>query len=285
MTSIPFEKIKSYRQDTFGLLPGRRLKSADEAVEFVNQRSFVFFWPIKDIVLPSLWVATAGDRPVADQHDDPGHITWDWKDSLLGQRRWYYAKVLRKRATMIALSSAPYFYALSRNYGAPEEDYLTLYEQGQLTQEAKTVYETLLREGPLNTVALRKATRMTSQESDARFNRALADLQADFKILPTGVAKAGAWNYAFIYEIAARHFPELPEQAHSISERAAREKLLADYFHSVGGAQPGDIQRLFAWGKASNEAAVEKLVLSGLITREIQVTGKPGEWLALRELL
>jgi hypothetical protein len=285
MLSIPFERIKAYRADTFGLLPGRRLTSADEAVEFVNQRSFTFFWPIKDILLPSLWVATAGDRPVPDQHDDPGHITWDWKDSLLGQRRWYYAKVLRKKATMISLETAPYFYALSRNYGAPEEDYLTLYEQGQLTQEAKTVYETLLREGPLNTVALRKATRMTSQESDSRFNRALADLQADFKILPTGVAKAGAWNYAFVYEITARHFPELPEEAHPISERAAREKLLRDYFRSVGALQLRDILRLFGWGKAHSEAAIDGLVLSGQITRDVQVTGQAGEWLVLRELV
>jgi hypothetical protein len=28
---------------------------------------------------------------------------------------------------MISLEIAPFFYALSENYGAPEEDYLTLY--------------------------------------------------------------------------------------------------------------------------------------------------------------
>jgi hypothetical protein len=284
MASISFERIKAYRKDTFVLQPGSRLTSADQAVDFVNQRGFVFFWPIKNIVLPSLWVATAGDRPVADQHDDSGHVTWGWKDGLLGQRRWYYAKVLHKKATMISLETAPHFYALSRNYGAPEEDYLTLYEQGLLTQEARTLYETLLREGPLDTVALRRATRMTSRESDSRFNRALTDLQADFKILPTGVARAGGWNYAFVYEITSRHFPDLPEAAHFISETAARERLLADYFRSVGAALPGDIQRLFGWGKAFNETAIASLISSGLIMRDIRVTGKTGEWLVLAEL-
>ncbi|MFO7623809.1 MAG: crosslink repair DNA glycosylase YcaQ family protein [Anaerolineales bacterium] len=285
MASIPFERVKAYRKDTFRLLPGQRLASAEEAVQFVNQRGFIFFWPIKDITLPNLWVAVAGDRPVADQHDDPGHVTWGWKDGLLGQRCWYYAKVLRKKATMISLERAPHFYALSHNYGAPDEDYLTLYEQGQLTQEAKTVYETLLHEGPLNTVALRKATRMSNRESDSRFNRALADLQADFKILPTGVAKAGAWNYAFIYEITSRHYPELPDFAHAISEREARQQLLADYFRSLGAAQPGEVQRLFGWGKASNEKAIESLVSSGQIIRDIQVAGQIGDWLALKELV
>jgi hypothetical protein len=285
MASISLERIKTYRQETFRLQLGKRLNSADEAVEYVNERGFIFFWPIKNITLPSLWAAVAGDRPVADQHDDPGHVTWGWKDGLLGQRRWYYAKVLRKKATMISLERTPYFYALSRNYGAPDEDYLTLYEQGQLTTEAKTIYETLLHEGPLDTVALRKATRMTSRESDSRFNRALADLQVDFKILPTGVAKAGAWNYAFVYEIAARYYPELPEEAHAISEREARETLLGDYLHSVGAAQPSDIQRLFKWGKTLTEKAIESLVLSGQIIRDVEVTGQTGEWLALRELV
>jgi hypothetical protein len=285
MVSISFERIKEYRNKTFRTLPGDGLTSAEDAVDFVNQRGFVFFWPIKNITLPSLWAATAGERPVADQHDDPGHVTWGWKDGLLGQRRWYYAKVLRKKATMISLDRAPFFYALSRNYGAPEEDYLTLYEQGLLTQEAKTVYEILLHEGPLDTVALRRASRMASQESDARFTRALADLQADFKILPTGVAKAGGWNYAFIYEVTARHFPQLPEAAHPISQGKARVKLLADYFRSLGAAQPGDIQRLFGWDKMPTERAIQSLVSSGQIIREIHLPDQVGEWLALKDLL
>lgn len=285
MTSIPLERIRAYRQDTFNLQPGKRLKSADEAVEFANQRGFLFFWPIKGVLLPSLWGAVAGDRPVPDQHDDPGHITWDWKDSLLGQRRWYYAKVLRKKATIISLVRAPDFYALSRNYGAPDEDYLTLYEQGLLTQEAKTVYETILREGALDTVALRRATRMTSRESDSRFNRALADLQADFKILPMGVAKAGAWNYAFIYEITARHFPDLPEAAHAISEREARSSLLGDYLRALGAVQKSDIQRLFGWGKTEIQAAAQSLVDAGEASDELEVESQLGAWLVLKTLV
>jgi hypothetical protein len=234
MSIVKQEKLQAFRAETFRTRSGDRLRSQEEAVAFANQRGFLFFWPISGISLPNLWTAVAGDRPVADAHDDPGHVTWGWKDDLLGKRRWYYAKVLRKKATIISLEITPYFYALSENYGSPEEDYLTLYEQGRLTQEAKAIYEALLGEGVLDTVALRRVTHMTSRESDHRFNRALIELQTDFKILPVGVTRSGGWNYAFAYDITARHFPDLPDRAHTIREDQARQKLVELYFRSVG---------------------------------------------------
>ncbi|HEX7976513.1 MAG TPA: crosslink repair DNA glycosylase YcaQ family protein [Anaerolineales bacterium] len=284
MNALPFEPIQAYRSQTFRLHPGQRLHSQEEAIDFVNQRGFVYFWPINGITLPSLWAATAGDRPVADAHDDPGHVTWGWKDSLLGKRRWYYAKVLRKRATIIALEVAPYFYALSENYGSPEEDYLTLYEQGRLTIEEKVVYEALLEKSPLDTVALRKAAHLTSRESDHRFNRALADLQADFKVLPVAVTEAGAWHYAFAYDVVARHFTELPDLAHGIREGEARQKLAELYFRSVGAAQQRDLVMLFGWSALQVERTLKRLSQAGLLRGGLEVEGRKGEWYALADL-
>ena len=284
MPSISLESIQSYRARTYRRLPGQRVKTKEQAIEFVNQRGFIYFWPIKDILLPSLWVAVAGDRPVADAHDDPGHVTWGWKDSLLGTRRWYYAKVLRKRATIISLEVAPYFYVLSENYGSPDEDYLIQYQQGRLTQEAKAVYEALLDKGSLDTVALRRATHLTSKESDARFNRALTELQADFKVLPVGVTQAGAWRYAFAYDLVARHFPELPEQARPISERQARQELARLYFNSLGAARLEDLVKLFGWTRTQAERAVTALVDTNLLQRNLELENQAGEWIAIREL-
>ena len=277
------DTIKAYRLDTFGL--NNRLTSREQAVEFVNQRGFIYFWPITNITLPSLWVAAAGDRPVADAHDDPGHITWDWKDSLLGQHVWYYAKVLRKKATIISLKLAPAFYALSENYGSPEEDYLTLYEQGRLTQESRAVYEALLEHGPLHTVALRKAARLTSLESDARFNRALTDLQAGFLVAPVGVADAGAWHYAFNYDIVARAFPELLEQSRFLGELDARQQLVSAYLSSTGAAQLRDLSLLFQWSPSDLDRTLNRLVSSGQLHRGLTLPDTRGEWLALPSLL
>ena len=284
MVKLPNQLIHSYRAQTFRLAPGRNLKSKEEAIAFVKERGFVYFWPISGTLLPSLWIAVAGDRPVADQHDDPGHITWGWKDSMLGGRDWYYAKILRKKATMIDFSVAPYFYALSENYGSPEEDYLTIYEQGRMTQEAKTMYEVLLNQGPMDTVALRRATRMTSQASDSRFNRALADLQADFKILPIAVTESGAWHYAFAYEITARHYPDLPEMAREIRESEARERIILIYFRSVGAAQMRDLTKLFQWKPAKIVRSIEHLIQTKQL-RRVEFEERTNEWFMLRELL
>ncbi len=279
MPAIDLRLLKDHRSSTFRLSRMKRLLSQSQAVKFVNERGFVYFWPVKGVDLPSLWAAVAGDRPVADAHDDPGHVTWGWKDSALPKRLWYYAKILRRRATMISLEIAPYFYALSQNFGSPEEDYLISYHEGRLTLAAKNIYEALLSNGPLDSIALRKAARLTSAK-ESEWNRALEDLQMDFKILPVGVAEAGAWKYAFIYQITARHFPDLPEKARMISESAARKKLLECYFESVGAAQMKDLNKLFGWGPDLTHRAVGKLLEAGSLCAA-EHPAQAGEWLAL----
>lgn len=306
MTQINLKKLQTHRTRTFrhaqdrafGLPPAKRLSSPSQALTFVNERGFVYFWPIKGIDLPSLWTAVAGDRPVADKHDDPGHITWGWKDGALDKKIWYYGKILRGKATMISLQVAPYFYALSENYGSPEEDYLIAYHEGRLTQASKQVYETLLDNGAMNTLDLRKNAKL-SNAKDSEFNKALEQLQRDFKILPVGVSDAGAWKYSHIYEITTRHFPDLSEQARVIKESQARAKLLELYFDMVGASQLRDVNKLFGWGNEIVKKTVGKLVESGKLLKAEHPkpalpkeyrdhvsasNGSAGEWLALAEL-
>lgn len=280
---INAKKLQTLRAQTFNLPSHKRLSTPRQALTFVNQRGFVYFWTIKGIDLPSLWTAVAGDRPVADQHDDPGHITWGWKDNSLDKKIWYYAKILRGKATMISLEIAPYFYALSENYGAPEEDYLIAYREGRLTQAAKQVYETLLEHGKLNTLDLRKLSKL-SNAKDSEFNKALEYLQRDFKILPVGVAQAGAWKYSHIYEITTRHFPDLSEQARRISESQARAKILQLYFNMIGAAQMRDVNKLFGWGNEVVKRSVGTLMDAGTLV----LTGHPksaGEWVAVKDVV
>lgn len=283
MATIDLERLKSHRARTFNLPPAKRLSSAAQALKFINQRGFVYFWPIKGIDFPSLWTAVAGDRPVADAHDDPGHITWRWKDGALDKKMWYYAKLLRRKATMISLDVAPYFYALSENYGSPEEDYLIAYEEGRLTQAAKQVYEALLKEGALNTLDLRRVAKLGNAK-ESEFSRAIDYLQADFKILPVGIAEAGAWRYSYIYEIVSRYYPDLPAKAHKIGESEARTKLVDLYFESIGATQARDAIKLFGWGADLTVRALRRLLESGkLLEGAHPLHG--GEWFALKELV
>lgn len=282
MPRLDLKKLNSHRARTFRLPPSLRVTSPKAALHFVNARGFVYFWPIKGIDLPSLWTAVAGNRVVADKHDDPGHVTWGWKDNALGRKIWYYAKILRRKATMISLEIAPYFYALSENYGSPDEDYLLAYEEGRLTQAAKQVYEALLKEGALNTIDLRRAAKLANAK-ESEFNKALEVLQSDFKILPIGVSEAGAWKYSFIYEIVSRHYPDLAEKARFISESDARRRLVELYFDSVGAAQERDVKKLFAWQKELTARTIAGLVEKQKLV-ESEHPKQKGEWLVLPEL-
>jgi hypothetical protein len=281
---IKFDRIQEYRSQTYGFDPKYRVKTKEEAIQYVNQRGFIYFWPIKGVMLPSLWGVVSGDRPVPNEHDDPGNISWDWKDSLLGKHIWFYGKILRKKATIISMSLAPYFYALTENYGSPEEDYLTIYEQGRMTQEAKSVYEALLENSPLDTINLRKSAHLTSHDSESRFTRALTDLQADFKIMPVAVVDAGSWHYSFAYDIVARHEPELIEKARYLGELDARQKILEYYLRSVGAAQLRDLVKLFGWIPRDIEQTVDRLVEHGFIRSHEKLEGLIGEWMVLNEL-
>jgi hypothetical protein len=283
MSMLHLNRLKAYRIRTFNLSPSRPLSTPAQAARFVEARGFIYFWPIKGIDLPSLWTAVAGDRPVADEHDDPGHVTWGWKDGALKKKIWYYGKILRHKATLISLEIAPFFYALSENFGSPEEDYLIAYHEGRLTQSAKQIYETLLENGALNSIDLRRLAKLANAK-DSEFNKGLEQLQSDFKILPIGVSEAGAWRYSHIYEVTSRHFPDLAGQARAISESQARTKLIELYFASVGAAQVQDVVKLFRWSKEIAGRTMNKLISKGLLT-ETSHPKHEGEWLALSTLV
>jgi hypothetical protein len=284
MPTITVEQLDNYRKQTYRLQTGLQLSSQDEALNYVQERGFVYFWPIKNITFPSLWTAVAGNRIVADKHDDPGHVTWRWKDDMLDKRRWYYGKILRGKATMISLEIVPYFYALSENYGDPENDYLQLYEDGLLSRQAKMIYEALLHEGALDTVNLRRVIHMTGKASNSPFERGLVSLQRDFKILPVGIAEAGAWRYSFIYDLVHRYYPELPQQARSIKRGESQVKLAALYYNSVGAATMADTRKLFQWPKGDIERTLARLSDSGSLESGYQVEGLVGDHYAITQL-
>ncbi len=283
--SIKLEILQKYRNKTFCFLPHNRLCSKQDAIDFVNSRGIVFFWPIKGIDFPSLWGGTAGNRDVPNNHDDPAHVTWRWKDDLLGKKAWFYAKVLRQKSTILSLGLVPNFYVLSPNYGDPEEDYMISYEEGVLSSEEKLVYEALLKYGAMDTLQLRKAANLASPENTSRFNRALLLLQRDFRILPVGIAESGAWHYAFIYDAVHRHFPLLKDEAHNISESEARQNILTSFFLSVGAGTKCDIKKLFQWPDFNIDKSIRDLIEIGLIIEGVQITERAGDWFTIKELI
>ncbi len=277
------EWIAAHRDHNYRRTPGRRVRTVEEARAFVEAVGFCHFWPIKGVELPNLFHAIAGrERAVPMEHDDPDiSQCWGWKDRSLDQKWWYYGKLLRRRATLVSLAELPYFYALSENLG-DLNDYLQEYADGRLTAEARTVYEALLEQGPLDTVRLRREARLSAESAKSRFERALVELQVGLKVLPVGVAEAGAWRYAFVYELLPRWFPEAPEQARAIGRGEARQHLLRRYLDNVVAATPAQAARLFGWTMPEVERAAAKLAAAGEIAQHVQIEGLPGPHLLAR---
>jgi hypothetical protein len=283
MQTITGEWIADERAQRYRRTPALSVESVEEARDFVDAVGFCHFWPIKGIETPNLFHAIAGRvRDVPNAHNDPDlSRCWGWKDASLDKRWWHYGKILRRRATLISLDLLPSFYACSENYG-DLEDYLLEYEAGTMSMEAKQIYEALLEHGPLDTVRLRREARLSSNGSKSRFDRALTELQVGFKVMPVGVAEAGAWNYAFIYEIVQRHWPELPARVRTIQRSEARADLVAQYVDNVVAIDRGMIQRVFHvmnWTSREWERTFEALLEEGRV-REVRVDGAADPLLA-----
>jgi hypothetical protein len=276
--TVTREWIEEQRAYNYHRTPQRRIESPQAALEFVDEVGFCHFWPIKGAELPNLFQAIAGRvRPVPMEHDDPDiDRSWSWKDDALGQRRWYYGRLLRRRATLVSLEELPVFYAASDNLG-DLDDYLEEYNAGLMTAEAKWICEALLGEGPLDTIRLRETAGLSSGGAKARFDRALVELQAGLKVLPIGVARVGRWRYAFTYELLLRHFNELAEQARVIKRSEAQHRLVRRYLDNVVAADRAMVKGVFhvlKWIPTELDRAIAALLEQGKV-RETQVEGLP----------
>jgi uncharacterized protein YcaQ len=208
--------------------------------------------------------------------------TWNWKDSLPTRKRIFYAKILRGKATLISLEMLPFFYALSENFGEID-DYLLEYEEGRLTDEARRVYEALLRHGqPASTGILRREAGLDGKANMARFDRAIHDLQRGFKIVKVGISETNAWKYSYVYELFVRAFPDVPAQARDITRRQAMRRLVTRYLSTVVVAGEAELGRLFGWEPDTTVRLVERMVDEGSIV-PVEVEGMRGKILAVRE--
>ncbi|MFQ6058429.1 MAG: DNA glycosylase AlkZ-like family protein [Anaerolineae bacterium] len=272
-------QVEQLRNERYHRLPARRLRSEDDAVRFVDEVGFCLLFPVQGMELPSLWEAINGcRRPVPRHHDDYElGLTWRWKDTLPSQKRIFYGKILKGKATLISLALLPYFYALSENYG-DLDDYLLEYEDGLLSEEAKRIYEVLLERGASPTGVLRREAGLWGKSNMARFDRALVELQRGLKIAKVGISDANRWGYSYVYDLLPRWLPHVPKQAREITRAEARQRLITKYLDTVVVATADQMARLFGWEREWVAGALRRLIEEGLVT-QVEVEGLTGEYL------
>jgi hypothetical protein len=269
------EQTLALRDRRYHCTPALRLRHEDDAVAFVDEVGFCLLFGDQSIEMPTLWGAVCGARRSVPQHHDDSDLgrTWDWKDTLPARGLFHYGKLLRRKPTLVALNLLPVFYALSPNYGDPD-DYLARYRDGKLSYDAKQVYEVLLRDGPLATTYLRQRTGLPGGGENARrFEHAVSELQVELLIVKSGIADTGRWGYAYVYDLFLRRYPAVPEQARDISAEQAMEALLLRYLRNVVATPEADARKLFGWQAWEWERLVERLAELGALQRHVAIDG------------
>jgi hypothetical protein len=233
----------------------KRVRTAADAVRFIDATGFCVLFPLARIPLPSLYYACAH----RDIHLGPGwdkycEMIWGWKDELPHRRRAYYAKCLRGRGMFVSLKLLPHFLAMRDSATAPGE-HQRFYAAGRISHDAQVIWKTLEEHGPLATLELRHACKMESKSSNARYKRAMLELQCHLVIVHFGAERETAAWPSSRFELTARAFPKQVAAARSLSPDAARAAIARKYFDWHPAAPPATLARLFNWTKAEALAA------------------------------
>ncbi len=254
MPELTPEAIERRRDHNYRRLPELALTTEAEAATFIDEVGFCFLFPVGGLELPSLWEAiNGGPRPIPHHHHDQAlSLTWNWKDSLPAQGRVYYGKLLRGKPTLVSLPMLSYFYALTDNPG-DLTDFRDAYELGRLSEEAKRIGEVLLEQGPRSTGVLRREAGLWGERHAARFDRAIAELQAGLFIAKCGIAQDNRWKYAYVYDLLPRWRPQETSRGAQLQSRQAMAAIVERYLEVVVTSTDAAMARLFGWSLERTE--------------------------------
>lgn len=229
-----------------------QVRTAADAVRFVQAVGYCLLFPIKGLPLPSLYYAVARRQPVT--WDVYTEKIWRWKDELPRKRRAFYAKYFKGRGTFISLKLLPHFLAI-HGTAAGAGDHGRFYAAGRISDAARVVWEALEKHGPLATLELRHTCKMDSKSGNARYKRAMIELQRLLLVVHFGTEQETAAWASGKFELTCRAFPSQVKAAKRITPQAARAAIAQKYLEWHPDALPAQLARMFGWSKAETLAA------------------------------
>ncbi len=271
--NVTLREIEKRRAPLYRVTSDRRIHTMAQAARFIDRVGFCWlFAPGPGVPeLPSLFEAVKGRRGVhIEDWDQDSDLVWGWKNELAAVRRAYYGKALMGRPSFISLEMLPAVLAASG-----VDSFERLYASGGISYDAKRVYETLERNGPMPTMTLRQTVGLMSKEGGSRYRRALDELQRRLLIMPVGATSHGkAWPTQ-IFELVARWFPDQVKQAGRLDAEEAQRTLITRYLRTVSAVQVPALARLWGLDRERLAQVLEKL-------RAARVARIDGEWVLSR---
>jgi hypothetical protein len=229
------------------------IRTPSDAVRFINLVGFCVLFPVKNVPLSSLYYAVANRPPTG--WGKYSQLIWKWKDELPKSRRAFYGKYFKGRATFLSLEFLPHFLA-TEGTALDANEAEEFYEAGRITRNALELWQALAQHGPLPTLELRHACKLETQAGNARFKKAMLELQGLLIVTHSGAAQeTEAWASSR-FDLVARSFPQQVRQARRISEEDARTAIAAKYCTLYPAASPVQVARLFGWTKAQAVTAI-----------------------------
>ncbi len=219
---------RMWRRDTE--LRVENVRDAEALVESVG-----FCAALSDIRRPgpSLYLAVCGRRdaqiPRNVQKDPETSLAWTLKDEMLRRGRVYYGKILKGRAAFVSRRLLPCFvsiWSFSRQA-----------EASKLSTDARAVLKVLRREWEMATSDLRTASGVKER---ARFNKALDELQRNFKVIPADVTYDPVFTY--IWSLPETRFSE--EFKKEITRDQALQEMARAYLTGAGMTLRGELARV-----------------------------------------
>jgi len=233
--------------------PVKRVTTSAGAAIFIDSVGFCALFPLKDVLLPSLYFAVSGRRDA--RWDNYAQLIWKWKDDLPKKRRAFYAKYFKGRGSFLSLKFLPHFLAIDGTAVDPGAA-AAFYHAGRISHEALELWQALGKLGPLATLELRHACKMETEAGNKRFKKAMLELQGLLIVTHSGAEQeTKAWASSR-FALVSQAFAKQVAEASKLSAEEARAAIALQYSTLYPGATPQQVARLFGWTKAQAVAAL-----------------------------
>jgi Winged helix DNA-binding domain len=277
------DDLERARDRAFRRVPARRVKTAREALAFVDEVGICSTFYRFPEGLACLWEAVVGRReprwPRHSHHDRGVGLTWELKDQLPARRAVYYGKLLKGRPVLVALDLFPAFYALIRGRQRAR-DYRIEYEAGRLSHVAKRLMDVLIRQHPLYTREWRAEALMLDPRSTREFERAVGELQQGLFVVKREERYDPSFSYR--WDLVESWLADGVREGRRLGRPAALRRLIGRYLGGAGWSSVRGLARLFGVPADEVRRAVVALTRAGDLRTAASYPGLPADWVVHR---